>query len=399
MHVLIAAEYHHADLKGGAPRVVADCAHELVARGHEVSVVCARVEGRPEVEMVSGVRLLRYTEARALSPLRRRYIAISKLLKKEFLRPPDLIWGHAPLQFLAACRTFPESARAYVVHSPYPLEVLALHDTLTISDRLKASAAKYFEGQCLTKAKRVQVLSEFTKREILSLHGRGFEAKTFVTPGWCDTTAVQPVRDRREVRQRLGWPLDVPVFFTLRRLVPRMGIADLIIACAGLAEAGFDFHLYVGGEGHLRSALQQQIVDSKLQSTVIMLGQLTEEQLRDAYAACDAFLIPTRALECFGLIAVEALAAGVPVLSTDTGALPEVVGEFEPAWVSESGSVSLQKTLREFLEGRLPRHSVAEQRAYVERKYSRQVALRRFCDVALATLDGSRNSEAEFIVR
>ncbi|GAC1659694.1 MAG: hypothetical protein NVS9B15_22800 [Acidobacteriaceae bacterium] len=364
--------------------MVADCARELRDRGHRVSVLCEGFQGSPPVEDKDGIRLLRYQEIAAISPLRRRNNPIGTLLRREFDSPPDLIWGHAPLQFLAAANTFPQSAKSYVAHSPYSLEVLALHTRATIVDRAKAMVARQLERRCLKLARRVQVLSQFTRRELERLHGRVLAQKIAVTPGWCDTETFVPAANKQMLKERLGWQTQEPALLTLRRLVPRMGISDLISACAKVASQGHQFNLYVGGTGELADALQRQIIELKLEGTVMMLGELGEGQLRDAYAACDAFVIPTRALECFGLIAVEALSAGVPVLSTDVGALPEIVAEFEPAWITQPGTEGITKLLSLFLEGRLPQHSPLEIRSYAEQKYSTRTALRHFCDVALA---------------
>ena len=60
-------------------------------------------------------------------------------------------------------------------------------------------------------------------------------------------------------------------------------------------------------------------------------GEVSEQDLPLMYGACDAFVLPTRSLECFGLIAIEALSAGRPVMATPVGAIPEVLRTSSPA--------------------------------------------------------------------
>jgi glycosyltransferase involved in cell wall biosynthesis len=62
---------------------------------------------------------------------------------------------------------------------------------------------------------------------------------------------------------------------------------------------------------------------------VTFLGFVPEDELPGAYAAADAFVLPTTALEGFGLATIEALAAGTPVIGTTTGATPEILGPLE----------------------------------------------------------------------
>jgi glycosyltransferase involved in cell wall biosynthesis len=94
------------------------------------------------------------------------------------------------------------------------------------------------------------------------------------------------------------------------------------------------------------------------------------------YAAADAFVLPTAELECFGLIVLEALACGRPVLATPVGAIPEVMGRFERGWLAQDNSAdAVAQLLRDFLAGALPSHDPAALREIVAQHYSRQQAL------------------------
>ena len=68
------------------------------------------------------------------------------------------------------------------------------------------------------------------------------------------------------------------------------------------------------------------------------IGHVADEVLPDMYAAADAFVLPTTELECFGLIALEALACGRPVLATPVGAIPEILEPIEPRWLCRDNS-------------------------------------------------------------
>jgi len=117
---------------------------------------------------------------------------------------------------------------------------------------------------------------------------------------------------------------------------------------------------------------------------VTFLGRIDDEQLPLAYAACDAFVLPTAELECFGLIAVEALSAGRPVLATPVGAIPEVIEKFEPSWLSRTAAIEdIASLLRNFLTGHLPHHSPAHLHDLARRHFDRDPSVARFVEATI----------------
>jgi glycosyltransferase involved in cell wall biosynthesis len=100
-------------------------------------------------------------------------------------------------------------------------------------------------------------------------------------------------------------------------------------------------------------------------------------------------VLPTRALECFGLIVLEAYACGLPVVATDVGAIPESVAPVAPGFlVPPDDPHALGAKLGEFLDGRaVP--VVGEPLAdYVRRKYSEDTVLEQYERMYQAVFDG-----------
>jgi glycosyltransferase involved in cell wall biosynthesis len=84
-------------------------------------------------------------------------------------------------------------------------------------------------------------------------------------------------------------------------------------------------------------------------------GHLSEEQLPLAYRAADCVVVPSVALEGFGLTVVEALACGTPALVTPVGGLPEVVRDLDPALVLEASTPdAIARGLAAALRGDVP---------------------------------------------
>jgi glycosyltransferase involved in cell wall biosynthesis len=107
----------------------------------------------------------------------------------------------------------------------------------------------------------------------------------------------------------------------------------VIVAAAEVRRRTKDPLLLIAGVGPLAIDLQARISAAGLEETVRLLGFISDSVLPLAYRASDITLVPSIALEGFGLIVVESLAAGTPVLVTPVGGLPETIEHLSPQCV------------------------------------------------------------------
>jgi glycosyltransferase involved in cell wall biosynthesis len=202
-----------------------------------------------------------------------------------------------------------------------------------------------------------------------------------VVPGGVDVARFALPISRRDARARLGWPADRPLVVTVRRLVRAKGVDHLNEAASALRERIPDAYVVIVGTGPLASELRQAILDRGLHDTVLLAGHATENDLPYIYRAADLFVVPTVTLEGFGLVVVEALAAGTPTLVTPIGGLPDVVRALDPGLVlSGYAPEALARGIGDALEdpSRLP--SEEECAAYADGFRWTEVA-RRVADV------------------
>ena len=143
--------------------------------------------------------------------------------------------------------------------------------------------------------------------------------------GTVDVDRFDTGLSRAEARDRLGWPRDRRLLFTVRRLVARMGHDQLLAAMARVVRIHPDALLHIAGRGRLERELAARVTALGLSRHVKFLGFLSEEQLPLAYRAAELTVVPSQALEGFGLTVAESLASGTPALVTPVGGLPEVV--------------------------------------------------------------------------
>jgi glycosyltransferase involved in cell wall biosynthesis len=392
MKILILSIAHFCDLHGGIPRIVQDESAELLRRGDEVWVLAPGAPSRCEHEIRDGVHLLRYVPDKVVpwNPTRSTaHQRAATAVLTRYLPQVDAIHGHAPLPYLAALDLYGASVHSsYTIHSPARMEMAIAWRNSSLLHRITGplglAIISKMERDCILRSRVVTALSRYTIACIAAIHGKETADHIRLMPGWVETSRYVPMDDRERAKRQLGWPSGIPILFTLRRLSSRMGLDRLLEASASLRGEGVAFHLMIGGTGPLQQSLENQSRALGLGETVTFLGQIDDDKLPLAYAACDAFVLPTAELECFGLIALEALSAGRPVLATPVGAIPEIVGKFEPDWISQSPQAeSIAELLRQYLSGKQNRHNATELHEQATREYGREQLLPRFVEATV----------------
>lgn len=181
--------------------------------------------------------------------------------------------------------------------------------------------------KALQRATRIFAVSESLKRHAASLGVPG--DKILVVGNGVDTARFQRV-DRRMARQRLGLAIDAPVLVSVGALVERKGF-HRVLECLPALRQRFPGlrYLIVGGpgpEGDWTARLRDSVRDLGLQDCVEFLGTVAPEELKVPLSAADLFVLATRN-EGWANVILEAMACGLPVVTTDVGGNAEVVAD------------------------------------------------------------------------
>jgi glycosyltransferase involved in cell wall biosynthesis len=110
------------------------------------------------------------------------------------------------------------------------------------------------------------------------------------------------------------------------RLVHHKGFDMLLAAFSSLARFFPEIDLILAGEGEEESVLQTQVQHLQLQDRVYFWGRATPTDVTKLLNGCQGVVIPSRR-EPFGIVALEAMAAGKPILATNVGGLPELLND------------------------------------------------------------------------
>lgn len=232
---------------------------------------------------------------------------------------PDLVAAHFAVYTWPALGAIGKTPLVVHFHGPWAAE-----GRREGAGRIATMVKAMLEKRVYRRATKLIVLSQAFKDVLCQSYGVD-AARVHIVPGGVDCNRYDVPLSRDEARVKLGWPTDRRIIVAVRRLVHRMGLEDLITATTELRRKHPELLVHIAGKGPIGPQLQQQIDTAGLADHVKLLGYVSDDDLPVAYAAADMSVVPTVALEGFGLIAIESLAAGTPVIVTPVGGLPEVV--------------------------------------------------------------------------
>ncbi len=193
------------------------------------------------------------------------------------------------------------------------------------------------ETEILQQCDAVIASTSLEKQDLVRLYGADEQKITVIPPG-VDTDRFHPPEDRQALRKELGFS-DDPLVFTLGRLDKRKGFDLYLRAAARVKEllgknGDVRFVLSAGAsKGHAREIkerdrLQELLESLSIEGSVTWLPILQEDDIPRYYGAADVFVLPSR-YELFGIVMLEAMACGLPVVATKFGGPPEVITDGE----------------------------------------------------------------------
>ena len=304
----------YAPVEGGIENVV----QEMVTafrNDPEISadVLVAQRKGRACVDLVDGVKVHRvHSHGLLLSmPLAPGLPAKVNRLARGY----DIVHVHVPnpLPFFCDWQALNRVGTRLVVH---------FHsDIIHRPQRLALSFLKVHERRFYQAASSIVVTSQNLLQHTAML--QPYQDKCTILPLSIALDSVRPgtADARADTRARLGFCSTDVVFFFLGRLVYYKGVHDLLRAAAQCGAK-----LLVGGTGPLQPELQALAKSLDATHNITFLGRIPAEQVADIYNAADVFVLPSNAAsEAFGVVQLEAMAHGLPVINTllPTG-VPEV---------------------------------------------------------------------------
>ncbi len=311
MRIAQVSPWFHPHL-GGVESHVLSLSRELASRGHEVTVVTTRHDlSTPVEEILEGVQVVRMKPRAILlrTPITPRIRAALESLDA------DLVHAHSPPPLSAHYASLAAEARGL------PLAV-TYHCDIELSSPFGSAVEALFRrslgASTLRRADEVIV----TTRTYAATSRAVWKYNPVVIPNAVDHRRFGPDADGSGIRERLGIPPGRPIVLVVGRIVPHKGIEHFVEAARYVREAEF----LVAGEGSSLDSMRRLARSLGVDDRVRFLGRVSEADLPSVYAACEVFVLPSVSrLEAFGIVALEAMATGKPVVVADIPGVREVI--------------------------------------------------------------------------
>lgn len=357
-----------AEEPGGLERVYSGLVGHLPQEGVAVGGLVA---ASSNVDQTSGGQVHSFARADAMLP-RRLIGARAAICQALSTGQVDLVASHFALYTWPAIDIVRRQPLVVHFHGPWAAESgVERRRTLAQQAKLRIESTVY------RRAQRLIVLSEAFSQVLIRGYGVPGD-RIRVIPAGIDPSPFAVECNRHHAREALGWPKDRPILLSVRRLARRMGLENLIEAISLVRRIIPDILLLIIGRGALQTKLEQRVRELGLENHIRLLGFMADEELPLAYRAADLTIVPSIALEGFGLTTIESLASGTPVLVTPIGGLPEVVRDLsENLVLNGSEPAHLHDGLQQALKGARPLPSPEDCRAYVEQRFTWPVIARR----------------------
>lgn len=350
--------HYYAPHIGGMEQVARCQVSSLAVRGHPVTVVtCAHAPGLAPVSEGAGWLVRR---SRALNFLETRLGITFPIVGPGMLRAlwqeigradivhiHDVFYLSSHLAFLVALlrrRRFVLTQHVALVDHPSRL-------VMAVQQVVYATVGRVM----FRRAERI-VTYNARVRDFVAVHGAE-PSRVVMNHNGIDTGFFSPVGPaaRSELRARYGLPQDKPVVLFVGRLVPKKGY-DLVIDAADPGHTTL-----IVGEGAGRPNTERD--------GVVMFGPASPEQLRDLYRLSDVFVFPAVG-ELFTLVMQEAMASGLPVVTTDDPAYAEYGLDRSLIGFCARRSGDVRRAVADVIGSPERRKAMAE--------YSRRLSLERF---------------------
>ena len=324
MKILMLTWEYPPRVVGGIARVVHDLSHRLIKDGHDVTVVTYKEGNVEDFENDGGVKVYRVNNY-MINPnnfidwiMQLNFNLISKateIISKE--GPFDVIHAHDWLVTYAA-KTLKDAFKIPIIATIHATESgrnSGIHDETQryINDS---------EWLLTYESTEVIVNSNYMKNELQRLFGLPYE-KINVVPNGVNLNLYNGVERDYNFRRQYAADNEKIILY-VGRLVYEKGVQNLIAAMPKILNGYHDSKLIIAGKGGMLDELRDEVRRLGIDNKVYFTGYLSLDKITKMYKCADVAVFPST-YEPFGVVALEGMLSGTPVVVSDVGGLNEIV--------------------------------------------------------------------------
>ncbi len=320
-------------LSGGTGAYVYYLSNELMKNGYSVNIVTGSYQTRDvKVSEKLSVNFLKISK----TPIVKSFMFASSSNRK-LKRTRDLMHAditHANLPLVPNFAVPPNFGKVLIstVHSTWKGEAKAIrgepYSRLNANEKFMMSFnwfLRIFEKKMMEHSNKLIAVSDFTRKELLNYYNVR-EEKIRVIHNGVDTIKFQPAKDKRRVKEQLGFNPDELAIVSVGRLYARKGLFTLIESMPSILKRFPNAKFIISGKG--QSNETQKLVSYAqslgVRDNIIFTGYFPDAKLPKLYQSADVFAFSTF-YEHHPFAVLEALSTGLPVVTNRIGGIPETI--------------------------------------------------------------------------
>lgn len=195
---------------------------------------------------------------------------------------------------------------------------------------------KYWKNKILYTLNNADQIVTVSKRNFDCVQKLKISTNTKIIPNGYDHNLFK-LMDKGECREKINLPLDKKIILTVGNLADVKGHKYLIKAMKKVVDHRKDILCVIIGSGRLKNKLEDQIKELRLERFVKLVGGMIHDEIPIWMNACDIFVLPSLS-ESFGVVQIEAMACGKPVVATYNGGSEEIITSEDYGLLCESAN-------------------------------------------------------------
>jgi glycosyltransferase involved in cell wall biosynthesis len=320
-------------LSGGTGAYVYYLSNELMKNGYQIHIVTGSNQNQDiQVNPQLDVSFLKIPKIPIVKSFMLAAASSRKLNSIGVTANVDIIHPQLPLTPNFAVPPNFGKALVCTVHSTWKGEAEAIrgepYGRLNANEKFLVSFnwfLRFFEEGMLKRARKIIAVSRFTKWELTNYY-RIPESKIRVIHNGVDVNKFKPAADKRKVKAELGFNTDDLAIVSVGRLYARKGLFTLIESMPAVVKRFPTAKFIISGKGQSDEMHKLTAYADKLgvKSNIVFTGYYPDKKLPKLYQAADVFAFSTF-YEHHPFAVLEALATGLPVVTTTVGGIPETI--------------------------------------------------------------------------
>jgi len=341
---------------GGVENYVYNLSKELIKRGHKVTVICANEQNTKKIEIINGINVKRLSYIGKIANTNITLRLPFELLKEDF----DIIHTHLPTPWSADWSAIFGKLKNKPIVLTYYNDIVARGFTRYISKFYNLTSLKML----LRLSNKIIIIQpSYLNR---SPYLKKYKNKIEAIPVGVNTEIFKPLDIEED---------ETTMFFlsVLDKFHEYKGLEYLLKALKIVKSEIKNVKLIVGGEGDLKPFYQEIVNSLGLKDNVMFVGFIPDNKLVEYYNRCSVFILPSYSSdqEGFGIVLLEALACGKPVITTEIVGVSNDVKKFNAGKIVKARDVkSLANAMLELLQDRHLRRKMGRNGRKIAEKYS-----------------------------